>query len=48
MANLIKEVLETVEGIERGSLTVDQTLQTAQIKALIAIARAINPPRDRR
>jgi len=42
---LIKEVLKTVGGIEispgAGSPTVDQTLQIAHIKALVAIAQAI-------
>ena len=42
---LIKEVLQTVGGIEispgAGSPTVDQALQIAHIKALVAIAQAI-------
>ena len=42
--NLIQEVLATVEGIERCSPTIEQELQIAQIKALIAIARAIGVP----
>ena len=42
--NLIQEALATVEGIERCSPTIEQELQIAQIKALIAIARAIGVP----
>ena len=42
--NLIQEVLVTVEEIERCSPTIEQELQIAQIKALIAIARAIGVP----
>ena|SRR5690242_10334599 len=42
--NLSKEVLETLEAIDKNPSsppTIDQTLQIAQIKALIAIARAV-------
>ena len=51
IANLTEEVevLETLREIESSSgITDDQALQIAQIKALIAIARAINPPTARR
>lgn len=48
MANLTEEVLKTLKEIEGGGTTDDQALQIAQIKALIAIARAIRPPAARR
>ncbi len=41
MATLTTEVLDALKRIESGSTTTDQALQIAQIKALIAIARAL-------
>jgi hypothetical protein len=48
-ATLIEEVLETLKTIEKGSPsashTTEQALQVAHIKALIAIAEAIEKTR---